>query len=106
MRSLTRASTHVAVAGVRPDVVNPKHLEMDMPSFSRKGIRRRGSLRRASKKTAGRVAVRLAIRLTRPFAPGILAGAAANYFIKDAAGNERRKKALSLVGGLLGRRSK
>ncbi len=71
--------------------------------------RRRGPLR-AAKKTARRTAprrllVRLVFRVARPFAPGMIVGAAGSYFLNRSAGGDRRKKALDLVGGLRGKKT-
>ncbi|MGI8800958.1 MAG: hypothetical protein ACR2KV_02135 [Solirubrobacteraceae bacterium] len=66
---------------------------------------RRRSLGRAAKKSARRTGPRrfilkLVYRIARPFAPGMIAGAASSYFLDKTAGAERRKKALALTGGL------
>jgi hypothetical protein len=72
-----------------------------MISIRRKGRR---ALRRATRKTGPRrMLVRLTVRLARPFAPGMIAGAAGSYFLNKTSGSERRKKALGTVGALAGK---
>lgn len=58
-----------------------------MPSIRRKG-------RRFGPK---RMLVRLAFKLVRPLAPGLIAAAAASYFLDGTAGGARRQKALAMV---------
>lgn len=58
-----------------------------MPSLRRKG-------RRFGPK---RMLVRIAFKLVRPLAPGLIAAAAASYFLDGAAGGARRQKAISMV---------
>jgi hypothetical protein len=76
-------------------------LEIAMPSIRRKGRRR---ARRAARKTGPRrMLVRLTLRVARPFAPGMIAGAAGSYFLNKSSGGDRRKKALGAVGAVAGR---
>lgn len=67
-----------------------------MLSIRRKGPRRPGKARRS----AARTVLRVGLRLAKPFGPGMVAAAAGSYFLDAAAGSERRKQALTRVGGL------
>lgn len=50
-----------------------------------------------------RLLLRLAVRVARPFAPGMIAGAAGSYFLHKTAGAARRQKALGAVGAVTGK---
>ncbi len=68
-----------------------------MLSLRPKSIRRRGRV--ANKKarlTGGRILLRLAIRLVKPFGPGMVAA----YYLDKSAGGDRRKQALNRLGGV------
>ena len=71
-----------------------------MVSIRRKARRAKKSGRRRGPR---RILLRLAFRLARPFAPGLIAGAAGSYFLDKTRGASRRQKALGAVGAVTGK---